>query len=63
MQKRECVQRLNMSVLLIVQDHKINNLGGLILPVDAPHCHCRCLGINEHPPQLGLFLLLLLSLS
>lgn len=35
MQKRECVQRVNMSVLLIFQDHKINNLSGLILPVDA----------------------------
>lgn len=35
MQKRECVQRVNMSVLLIFQEHKINNLSGLILPVDA----------------------------
>lgn len=34
-QGRECVQRLNMSVLLIFQDHQISNFSDLVLPMDA----------------------------
>ena len=68
MQRRECIQRLNMSVLLIFQDHKIisNNLSysdSSNIRIQTAHSYCWKLRINKHPLHLEVFMLLLPFLS